>query len=268
MELLRANVARLDGRLVATLNHFQRASELFKEIGNMREATLTLGNLGNGYGELGLLSEAEAALRSVLEIALKRGLNYLLGGVYQLLCNVMAYQGRLAEAREAGLRSAAISSEQSDYRFQGSALLYLSITEFLAADFVQSEIYGRQAMQHFEGVPALQPFAMAMVARALLGQSRLSEAKDYATTAYRQLELLGGLEDGEVYVRIAYIETLLMTGDESSGRLVLADALRVVREKAATIEEPAWKNSFLQALPENNRLFELARRFGIDPNLD
>jgi tetratricopeptide (TPR) repeat protein len=261
-------VARIDGRLVESLNCCRRASDLFQEIGNMRAATLTLGNLGNSLGELGLLKEAEEALRTVLEIAQKRDLKYLLGGVCQLLCNVMAYQGRLSDAREAGLRSVAVSSEQLDYRFQGYAFIYLSITEFLAADFVKAEAYARQAVQLFEGVPSVQPFASALVARALIGQRRIEEAMETSSMAFRQLETQGGLDDGEVYVRLAYIEALMLSGEVEAGQRLLEKALSMVREKAATIEDPSWRAAFIQNLPENQWLSALAKQTGVAIGID
>jgi serine/threonine protein kinase/tetratricopeptide (TPR) repeat protein len=262
-EFLKANVARIDGRLAEYVRCYERAVHHFEEMGNLRMASMSRGNLACGMGELGLLQEAEAMLHTVLRSAEKRNLKYLVGGVLPNLCGYIAYQGRLSEAREYGRRALDVTRAQDDHRFQGFALLYLSVVESIAEDFHLAETYGRQAIEIFTDNPALLGFAQALVARALLGQGLGTQALALAKTAFRHVETIGGQDDGEGIVRLTYVECLLGTGHEAEARMNLSAFLKDLQKRSLAIDEPAWRLAFIRGVPEHKRMFELGHRLGL-----
>jgi tetratricopeptide (TPR) repeat protein len=266
-EMLRSNVAHIEGRLVESMQCLRRAAEHFEEMGNLREASVAQANLGCDLGNLGLLSEAEQILMTVVASAEKRELNYLIGGCLSNLCLLNAYQGRYSEAREYGHRAFVFTREKGDQCYQGLTLIYLSNTELLANEYSLSENYGRQATQMLAEVPSLLPFAQAMLARALLGQGRQAEASALAESAQTQLDNLGALNDGEGIVRLAYVECLLAAGRQDEAKGALENALHGLREKAKVIEEPSWRQAFATQIPEHYRLIELAKRLELDSSL-
>jgi hypothetical protein len=78
-------------------------------------------------------------MRRVLATAQKLDLKYIVGGALQGLTNILAYLGSLDEARATGLQAISVTIAQNDRRFQGYAEAYLSVTEYLAGDYLRAE---------------------------------------------------------------------------------------------------------------------------------
>jgi hypothetical protein len=72
------------------------------------------------------------------------------------------------------------------------------------------------------------------------------------------LERLGEIEEGESMVRLAFAEALEQSGSRDDARRALAIAHQRLLARAERIEEPAWRNRFLRAVPVNARIFALA----------
>jgi len=105
------------------------------------------------------------------------GIKVILGALLQGLTNILAYQGFLDEARATGERAVAMTSAQSDRRFQGYAEAYLSVTEVTWRPTMRARAL-RSCRRDNLGACASQsrPFAIALLARALLAQGRPAEA--------------------------------------------------------------------------------------------
>jgi thioredoxin-like negative regulator of GroEL len=108
-------------------------------------------------------------------------------------------------------------------------------------------------------VPSSRPFAIALLARALLAQGRPVEALVSAREAYAQLESLGVVDDGEATIRLALAECLVATGDKLAAKEVLDKAASRILASAEAIADPAIRESFLTRIPEHRRILELAR---------
>jgi len=216
-------------------------------------------NLGVYLLELGQLEEAEACVRQVLATAQKLDLKYMFGGSLQALTNILAYRGSLDEARATGMQALTVTSVQNDRRFQGCAEAYLSVTEYLAGSYMHAEQYARTAAATLAAVSATRPFAIALLARALLAQGRVVEALQSARDAYAQLESLGVVDDGEATIRLAIAECLIATGDALAAQGVLDKASRRILASAEAIDDPAVRESFLNRIPEHRRILELGR---------
>jgi ATP/maltotriose-dependent transcriptional regulator MalT len=186
-------------------------------------------------------------------------LKYMVGGSLQLLTNILAYQGSLAEARTIGAQAIALTRAQNDRRFQGYAEAYLSVTEYLAGDYARAEHYASAAVTTWETAPSVRPFALALLARALLAQGRNAEALSIAREAYAEFERMGIVDDGEATIRLALAECLIADGDTAAAQDVLDKATRHILASAEAIDDPAVRESFLTRIPEHCRILELAR---------
>ena len=262
-ESMRSWIARSNSRLAEALSCTRRAVEHFQSIGNRRVALEAYGNLGAGLAEVGQLEEAEICLREVLVTARAMDLRYMMGGGLQALSNILAYQGSLDEARTVGEQAVAVTSAQNDQRFQGAAEAYLSLTEYLAGDYRRAEYLARAAMMTWATVLPNRPFAVALLARALLAQGRLTEALPHARAAFAQLETLGVVDDGEATIRLALAECLIAAGDQPAAQEAVATTAQWLRARAETIDDPAMRESFLTRIPEHRRILELAREIGL-----
>nr|MBA2540101.1 hypothetical protein [Deltaproteobacteria bacterium] len=105
--------------------------------------------------------------------------------------------------------------------------------------------------------------ASAALDFALLAAGRPVEALRRATRAIRILERLGRVIEGESLIRLVHIEALLATGDLGATGVALSTAFGRVHERANRIADPAWRAGFLESVPENARILELARQRGL-----
>jgi tetratricopeptide (TPR) repeat protein len=259
VETLRTQLARARGNLSDAVAGFRHAAEYHESIGHRRAACEALGNLGVSLLEVGQLEEAEAAMRKILATAQRLGLRFILGGGLVNLTNILAYRGSLDEARAVGEQALTVTGAQEDRRFRGGAEAYLSVTEHLAGDYARAEQHACAAVTTWETALSLRPFAIALLARALLAQGRPVEALVSARDAYAQLESLGVVDDGEPTIRLALAECLVATGDRLAAKEVLDNAASRILASAEAIEDPASRESFLTRIPERRRILELAR---------
>ena len=261
---VRAIRATVTGDLGAGLDGFRAALAAFEQTGDQRNAAAVRSNLGFVLGELGDFGGAEEALRAALAAAERMGLHDLTTASLHNLGRVVAHLGRVEEARALEQRALEAYTEQGDPRMAGSARAYLAQIAVLAGDFAAAEREAGLAAEALRAAPPLRAGALSVLARALLAQGRAAEALEVAREAFSQLETLGSIEEGESMVRLVYAEALAAQGAqgaqgaESPGALVAAVSARDrLLTRAARISDPAWRERFLQHVPENARTLAL-----------
>jgi tetratricopeptide (TPR) repeat protein len=260
---VRARIADYDGNHATSVEELRAACQHFEEIGQRRLACAALGNLAITLQELGLLEEAEASLRRVLETAERLGLKYFLGGALLNLALVLTFDARPNEARPLLARAIAITQKQGEIRSLGTAECYAALTELLAGVPAQGEEWARRATETLKPVPSFRPAAIAVRARCVLAQGRAGEALEYATTASQLLEAAGSVDDGEAWIRLALVECLHATGDDPGARAALSLALARIQEQAEKIPISAWRHAFWHRIPDHARILELGRQWGL-----
>jgi tetratricopeptide (TPR) repeat protein len=258
-ETMRAHLARIEGKPAQAVAGFRRAADYYESIGHGRAACEARANLGVTLLEIGQLEDAGACMRLVLATAHKMDLGYVLAGCLQMLTSILAYQGFLDEALAMGQQALTVTNAQNDRRFKGYAEAYLSVTEYLARDYASAEHYARTAVSTWETVLSVRPFAIALLARALLAQGRQAEALPSARDAYAQLESVGVVDDGEATIRLALAECLIAAGERLAAQQILDKAASRILASAKAIEDPAIRGSFLTRIPEHRLILELAR---------
>ncbi len=259
-ESIRAHLAGAAGRPGDQTIGFLRAWKFFENAGHLRAGTMALGNASVALMEMGQLEEAEVHARKLWAIAERMGLNHLLGGTLYLLSNVLAYQGRLVEARGFGERAIKRTTETGDKFFGSFARLYLSVIEYLAQDYPAAESHARFALAMLDNNPSSRPFALALLARSLCGQGKIEEALLCAREAHSCLDVLGQVQDGEATVRLALAECLMASSDFSAAKEVIGKAVGRLRMQATNIDNSDWRASFLARIPEHKRTVELAHQ--------
>ncbi len=261
-ESIRSQLARANGHLSEAAARQSRTVRLHESTGNTREACGALGNLAVWLMEVGQLEVAEEHARRVLAMSERMGLPHFFGGVSQLLTNCLAYQGRLDEARAMGERGLQWTIERGDRWFLPYVQSYLSVTEFLAADFAAAERHATGAVESTIDKPSLRPFALALLGRARLAQGAVDEALTLAKEAYAAIESRTALEDGEASVRLAYAEALATYGKRAQAEEIVSEAMAWLHRRAETLDDPTMRPAFLQRIPEHRRIRELAAELG------
>jgi eukaryotic-like serine/threonine-protein kinase len=238
----------------AGLKSAELARESFQEAGHIRGALLAQVFLGMNLWLLGALPEAARELGGTMSA------NEELGPVFALrtLCFVgtLADQGALEEARA----NAAVLIQIGQARQMPVAEErgHLSLADVLrrTGDLAAAE---REALAAKGGpTPLYHLAAMATLAAIKLAQGRAAEARAAVAAALEQAEAQGGAGFRGAFARLVHAEALLALGEREQAASALSAARARLLAEAERIRDPALRQSFLSAVPENARTLALA----------
>jgi tetratricopeptide (TPR) repeat protein len=237
------------------------ACEHFRRAGNAREACGTSLNVGFGLMSVGQYAEAENVLREAAAEAWHLGLADLVAMGKQNLGLAWAHLGRLQEARSCELEAIELLAKQSNARMEGGSRIYLSEILLLAGDPPAAEREARRAAELLSATPQLLCVAQAALSQSLLAQGRLDDGMTAAAAASAQLQELGSAEESESRIRLCWAEALHAVGRTAEARTAVAAARERLLAQATGIGREAWRVSFLERVPENARILQLAREW-------
>ena len=241
------------------------AAEGFERAGDRRNACAQKAKLGYANVQLGAFDEAEAVLRAALELAERQGLKLVSAGARHNLGLALALMGRLEEAEAVEREAILAFQEQRDVRLEMASRGYLSRILLLRGDLDGASREIRVPVGNAaQGSPA-RAHALAQLAEIQLAGRFVEGALTTAREAHRLLELLGGTDEGESQVRLVYAEALWGSGLHDEARAALQAAQARLRERAARIAEPRWRESFLTRVPENARTLDLGTQYQTRP---
>jgi tetratricopeptide (TPR) repeat protein len=252
---MRAALATFDGYTALAATWFGEAIEQWDAAGNKRQACMDRSNLGVCLGELGQYEECIQHCRSSLDQARRLGIEHAIYGSSNRLVLTLSRQG---EHREAERLFHETPQPTVRKRMQvGTLRAWLALLASRSADALA------EADRVLAGMDGSSPrddrvLTLAIRARALLELGRPHEALEAAQPAMALLQEAGAIEEGESLVRLTHAETLLATGKVAEARAVIAAAHEWLLDKAAHIDNPAWRRSFLDRVAENRRIIELA----------
>ncbi|MDB4934680.1 MAG: Adenylate cyclase [Labilithrix sp.] len=259
----RAYRAHVGGDAASALSLYNVAIANFEQAGDTRAACRYLVSAAAACIELGAYQDAERALGDALSSAERMGLSGVTASSWHHMGMLRA---RLGDTKSAVEREdAAIEAfvAQGDRRMEGAARLYRAL--FLSMD-AQLDVAEREmlaAIEAFGLTPPLRAYALAVLGRIRLTGSAPERAEPAAREAMDVLDSLGGVEEGESYVRLTFAEALDANGDHDAAREAIATARVRILERAAMIHDPSWKDSFLERVRENARTLELARQWRV-----
>lgn len=236
----------------------EAAAKGFEAAGDLRMLCNQRTNIGYATRELGAYAEAEVALRDALAAAERMGLASLATLAKHNLGPVLARAGLLDEARAMEEDAVASCVRQGDRWMEGGSRIYLADILRAAGDVAGAEKEARAALEAAKGTPPLRAMALATLARLLVASGRAPEALVAARQAMELLVSLGGIEEGESLVRLAFAEALAATSEHAAAHDALATAKARLLERAALIVDPELRASFLEKVPENVRTMALA----------
>jgi len=255
-----ATKAMVAGEPASYLVALEESARSFEEAGDLRNACYQ--RVSVGYAELGIgaYARAEGCLVEALQTADRLGLVSLAMSAKHNLGMALLRRGKLAEARSVESEALAFFAEQGDHRLEGASRVTLAMILAAAGELALAEREALQACVLLEPLPPLRALALATLANVRLAQDRPAEALQAARQAHGVAESLGQGE-GEAVVRLAYVEALVACGDLEGAGAAVEVARRRLLLRAARISDSAWRASFLEAVPEHARTFELASRW-------
>lgn len=255
---LRANRANAKGDVGAYASELAAATLAFERAGDLRNACNASATAAHASMELGAYDDAVAALGRALELSSRLGLPTVNALAKHNLGLALARTGKVAEGRALEQEALALLEAQGDQRLAAGARIYLAMIEGLGGRHEAARRALDPALETLAGLPGLLAYALAVRARLHLEAGRAREALDDARAGMRILDQLGGLEEGESLLRLVHVEALVATGERALAREALAEAEARVSARAARIEDPAARESFVTRVPENARIVEAA----------
>jgi tetratricopeptide (TPR) repeat protein len=255
-EVERFNVA-------AALRLHEAASQDFQRAGHQRWHSMARICVGAMRLSLGDYERAESALRVALTVGTRIGIAPTVPRVNLGLA--LALQQRSEQAEE--LFHAALEEFQTQHDSRGTAYTHICFARLYLerGEHARAEAQARAAADVTDISTSLRGYAVGVVAAALLAQRRVKEALHAAQQAYALLDVPGGLDDGDSFVRLVYAEALFAAGQDARASAALQSARHVLLERAARIDDPELRDSFLDRIPENARTLSLAGEWNLAP---
>jgi eukaryotic-like serine/threonine-protein kinase len=258
-----AHRRQIDGQLDEALRLTMRSVEEYRAAGNIRDAYYEQIGVALAQIELGAYADAVAVMREITSAADALAIPTVARVCKLNLGPTLAYLGSPeAEAIEREALAELVAA--GDHRLGTSARTYLTWILTAAGKLDDAIACGLEAEQLARDADPFHRAAIgARLAQALLAAGRAAEALPRALEAARLLAEIGSVEEGESVIHLVHVEALLASGDVARGRTALAAAIARLDQRASRITEASWRASFLERVPENARLRELARQHGV-----
>ena len=253
-----ASRAMVSGDLGVHLARTEAAIAHFSAAGDQRNACLSRITASFAETSVGRFDAAARELREALATATHMALPALAAYAKHTLGFTLAELGELTEAARLEAEAVASFEAHGDARLEGGSRVYLAQIHARRGFLHRAESELDRALDTASAVPAVRAYALAARARIRLSLSRPEEALSDAEHAYSVLTDLGGIEEGESLVRLAYAEALIASGKHDEAQRALADAKQRLMDRAARITDEAVREGLLRGVPENARLLAMA----------
>ncbi|MBI2891923.1 MAG: protein kinase [Deltaproteobacteria bacterium] len=259
IHVVRATRAQFAGDLGALAAEEEAAANAYEASGNVRSALEERTSLGWACVLLGAYERAESVLRETLAAGRRLGIPQVELGARENLGLVLALQGRLEEAlplQEEALRGFAAHQYR---RMEGGTQSELARTHLWRGDLDAAVDCARAGVELLAEAPSLLARGLSILAEVHLARSEGSLAIEPARRAMAILTSLGAVEEGEMFIRLAFARSLEAVGEHEASRAALAEARVRLLTVADRIRDPTLRESFLGRVPENARILALTR---------
>ena len=247
----------VDGNPADLVRELRRVVASYEESGDLHNACDQGCNTGFAEMELGLYEAAEATLAAALSTARALKLDALVDACRQNSSLALAYQGKLDEARALALASAESHEKSGDQRMAAASRRNLATILLLAGDLVEAEKQARLSIELCANHPPVKMTALATLARVLLARQQPQQALEQAEQAIELLQGLEGQSAKEAAIRLVWAEALYQNEQREKAREAISRARDLLLASSDRIDQPAWRQSFLQAVPDHARILEL-----------
>jgi tetratricopeptide (TPR) repeat protein len=237
--------------------------ELDHRLGNRSQEAIGLGNMGAGYLSLGLYKQARAAMEQASQISKALGARRSLAYDLMNLGEIYLATGDLRKARQLTEEALQEISPSQDARGKvfalndlGHVLLAMGDAPGASRRFAEG-----QEIASSQGLVALDCESTTGLAACALMQGHLDETRKYITEVWDYLKEHGwvGMSNPGTVYRIC-AETFDALGEAENARAAIKSGHQALMEVADTINVPAWRQSFLENVPDHRAIMEMWER--------
>jgi eukaryotic-like serine/threonine-protein kinase len=261
LSVARAASSILQGDLSRYLFHMEAAVTLFESIGDRRNACMQSVDVSFAQNLLGDYAKAYGTCLEILEVSTQMRLRRVEAINYLHLIQSLLGLGNLTEGLQVARKAIEILGAQHDISTQGSVHTEYGLLLMQSGEDSQAEQELLLALAKMPPSYPHRPKALAALSTLKRSQGHLQEALHFAKEALSFMK--EGRDFVEAFVRYAHIEALEETGQRKEA----IEALRLARDRvflrANRIEDPAQRKTFLESVPEHQRLLSLAIAWGI-----
>jgi eukaryotic-like serine/threonine-protein kinase len=232
----------------------------FEGAGDRRMMASSRAPLGFIEWELSGLAAAETILREGLTLLEPLEEVLILAYLAMNLALLLAQYGpsdRLGEAR--ALAEMVVEKVPPSTVYAGTAQCALAHVCRRTDRCDEGEVHARTARSVLKTMPGMSAPAYVAEIENLLAQGRAAEALAVAGEGEELIRTLGGAGSYEIPLRLAVAEARHAAGDAEGARAAIAEAKAAIDERAARIADAGHRAHFLERLPPNVRVRELAR---------
>jgi tetratricopeptide (TPR) repeat protein len=213
-------------------------------------------NLADCYNRIGLYSEAEAALRAALDSCRRVRNRRTEGYIYANLGYGLSASGRQDEAIASLIDAERVANEVGDARLLAMIGIYRTGAELARGDLAAAAACADRtiASARAKGLQGYAARAMAVRAAVSLAAGQTGNALEESGRALAIRDELGGVEENEADIFVTHAEALRRSGRESEAEEVIRRGRGRLRELAARISDPVWRDRFLRGPAAHRKL--------------
>jgi eukaryotic-like serine/threonine-protein kinase len=259
IDVARAVRARFQADTWAALKHYQRAEASFAEAGDQR--WLSLARVAQGWCLILLGAHAEGQERFEALLGSGEATLIAIRSTRLWLAMAKAVRGAYDEALSEATALAALMPAVQDIAGEVSPLLLVAKIQLHRGDLEVAERGVLTAIDAFSERSRLRPRALTLLADIQLAQRRPAEALNAVEQAIAAQEAVPPAYRAGAYLPLMHAEALFATGDHAGARAAIARARTDLLGRADQIDDPAYRRSFLENVPENARTLARARQW-------
>lgn len=244
---------------VASLDLDQQDLLINRELGNRRNESIALGNLGNGWLRLGQHALAGQYLGECLRLSRSVGDRGTEANTLTNLSALALRHGDTAQALQLAQAAQALAAEVQSPIFEALAACALGNAELAAGQNDAATAAFRRALELARLLGnATQHDALAGLARVALVQNRVSAAMPWVQALLEQINGEDGLEGSEspYLIRLTCQQALARLPDPRADSL-LEDLHADLLKAASLISDSALRDGFLCSIPEHRSIMEI-----------
>jgi predicted ATPase len=255
----RATQAGYAGDAGLQLELVEEAARRFETAGDLRNMCGLRVSVGQARLALGLQARAAGALREARAAASRLGLHHVTAKAEYYMADAMLRQESVDEARACVQRAVEAFTAQGNRRMLGLSHALLARVEVRAGDVSRALPSADMAVRVLEPVPGALAQALATQAEVWVAQGAPEPAFQAACRALDILHAWEGACDCEMFVRVAHLDALTLSGATGEYQTYLLRAHERLQAGAARVQNSSWRQSYLASVPENARIVALAR---------
>jgi eukaryotic-like serine/threonine-protein kinase len=241
--------ALTEGDYSRALVEFRAARSSYEQAGDVRAQAMVMGNIAYAHMLVGHYEDAADLLALVGAVSVRLGLQHTIAGVKHNRGFALARAGKLADGAAVEREAIEMLAAQGNTRVGAGARAYLATILRLQGDLEGAEREARAAATTQNPSPSVVALGLSTLSEVLLARGDTVGALEAAERASAVLHHT--VDEHEMFARVCLLRALRASGDLERARHEATEARRRLAARASCISDPALRESYLNAVPEN-----------------